>query len=106
MPRSIALFTSFLHLDQSGRVQAERPVFDAERDGWQVMTFHVETDADVHGDHWEVHSDADEVVACLAGGIRLCFHPERLGRKTRSSRRRAPPRQSPGEADRSTGTAE
>ncbi|NEE20196.1 cupin domain-containing protein [Streptomyces sp. SID7499] len=75
----IDLFASFLHLDQSGRVRAEQPVFDADRDGWQVMTFHVETDADVHGDHWEIHSDADEVVACLTGGIRLCFRPERRG---------------------------
>ncbi len=40
------------------------------------MTFHVETDADVHGDHWEVHPEAQEVVACLAGGIRLYFRPE------------------------------
>ncbi|MEU3486600.1 cupin domain-containing protein [Streptomyces massasporeus] len=49
----IDLFTSFVHLDQSGRVRAERPVFDA--------------------DH------ADEVVACLTGGIRLCFRPEQQG---------------------------
>ncbi|MFD7245041.1 hypothetical protein [Streptomyces massasporeus] len=54
-------------------------MFDADRDGWQVMTFHVETDADVHGDHWEIHSDADEVVACLTGGIRLRFRAERQG---------------------------
>ncbi|MCI3928907.1 cupin domain-containing protein [Streptomyces sp. AN091965] len=75
----IDLFASFIHLDQGGEVRAERPVFDAARDGWQVMTFHVETDADVHGDHWEVHPDAEEVVACLAGGIRLCFRPEEPG---------------------------
>ncbi|MEI5101875.1 cupin domain-containing protein [Streptomyces sp. PmtG] len=53
------------------------PVFDPEREGWQLMTFHVETDADVHADHWEVHADADEIVSCLTGGIRLCFRPER-----------------------------
>ncbi|MEU3088539.1 hypothetical protein ABZ703_19305, partial [Streptomyces massasporeus] len=64
----IDLFASFIHLDQGGRVRAERPVFDADRDGRQVMTFPVETDADVHGDHWEVHSDADEIAACLTGG--------------------------------------
>ncbi|MEU2912904.1 cupin [Streptomyces massasporeus] len=75
----IDLFASFIHLDQGGRVRAERPVFDADRDGRQVMTFPVETDADVHGDHWEVHSDADEIAACLTGGIRLCFRPERQG---------------------------
>ena len=75
----IDLFASFLHLDEGGRVRAEQPVFDPERDGWQVMTFHVETDADVHADHWEIHSAADEIVACLTGRIRLCFRPERPG---------------------------
>ncbi|MEY9485689.1 mannose-6-phosphate isomerase-like protein (cupin superfamily) [Streptomyces calvus] len=75
----IDLFASFLHLRQDGRVSAEQPVFEPERDGWQVMTFHVETDADVHGDHWEIHTSADEVVACLTGGIRLFFRPERPG---------------------------
>ncbi|WP_225800824.1 cupin domain-containing protein [Streptomyces sp. NK15101] len=77
----IDLFSSFIHLDQGGRVRAERPVFDSERDGWQLMTFHVETDADVHGDHWEVHPTADELVSCLTGGIRLCFRPEQPGGK-------------------------
>lgn len=43
------------------------------------MTFHVETDADVHADQWELHSDADEVVSCLTGGIRLRFRPEQSG---------------------------
>ncbi len=58
-------------------VRAERPAFDPEREGWQVMTFHVETDADVHGGHWGIHTAADEVVSCLTGGIRLYFRPER-----------------------------
>lgn len=75
----IDLFASFIHLEQGGQVRAGQPVFDAEQDGWQVMAFHVETDADVHADHWEVHSGADEVVSCLAGGIRLYFRPERPG---------------------------
>ncbi|WP_030670086.1 cupin domain-containing protein [Streptomyces sp. NRRL B-1347] len=75
----IDLFASFIRLDQGGQVRAERPVFDSAWDGWQVMTFHVETDADVHGDHWEMHPDAEEVVACLAGGIRLYFRPEESG---------------------------
>ncbi|CAL9280068.1 MULTISPECIES: cupin domain-containing protein [Streptomyces] len=75
----ISLFSSFIHLDQDGRVNAAQPVFDAERDGWQLMTFHVETDADVHGDHWEIHTEADELVSCLAGGIRLYFRPEQPG---------------------------
>ncbi|MFI8193270.1 cupin [Streptomyces sp. NPDC085946] len=77
----IDLFGSFVHLRRDGRVSAGQPVFDPERDGWQVMTFHVETDADVHGDHWEIHTAADEVVSCLTGGIRLAFRPERPGEK-------------------------
>ncbi|MET9433548.1 cupin [Streptomyces sp. NPDC006551] len=75
----IDLFASFIHLHQGGQVRAEQPVFDPERDGWQVMTFHVETDADIHGDHWEIHTAADEVVSCLTGGIRLYFRPEQPG---------------------------
>ncbi|MER7176320.1 cupin domain-containing protein [Streptomyces mesophilus] len=75
----IDLFMNFLHLDQDGRVRAEKPVFDPGRDGWQLMTFHVETEADVHGDHWEIHTAADEVVACLTGGIRLILRPEQQG---------------------------
>ena len=37
---------------------------DPERGGWQLNAFYVETAADVHADHWEVHPDADEVVSC------------------------------------------
>ncbi len=75
----IDLFSSFIHLDHGGQVSAERQEFDPERDGWQVMTFHVETEADLHADHWELHPDADEVVSCLTGGIRLYLRPERPG---------------------------
>ncbi|MGW9432145.1 cupin domain-containing protein [Streptomyces decoyicus] len=75
----IDLFASFIHLQQGGQVRAEQPAFDPDRDGWQLMTFHVETDADLHADHWEVHPDADEFVACLTGGIRLYFRPQQPG---------------------------
>ncbi|MEV0173106.1 cupin domain-containing protein [Streptomyces sp. NPDC050803] len=75
----IDLFSSFLHIRPGGQVRAEEPVFDPQREGWQVMTFHVETDADVHADHWEIHTEADEVVACLTGGIRLVLRPEQAG---------------------------
>ncbi|WP_327227144.1 cupin [Streptomyces platensis] len=74
----IDLFSSFIHLDDR-RVRAEPPSFDAERDGWQLMTFHVETDTDLHADHWEVHPDAEELVSCLTGGIRLVLRPEQPG---------------------------
>ncbi|WP_310725951.1 cupin domain-containing protein [Streptomyces sp. N2A] len=72
---TIDLFESFLHLRPDGQVHAEQPTFDPDRDGWQVMAFHVATDADLHADHWEIHPHADEVVSCLTGRIRLCFRP-------------------------------
>jgi quercetin dioxygenase-like cupin family protein len=72
----IDLFASDIHLHQGGRAQAEQRMFDAEREGWQLRAFHVQTDADVHADHWEVHPDGEEVVSCLAGAIRLYFRPE------------------------------
>ncbi|MFE6779901.1 cupin domain-containing protein [Streptomyces sp. NPDC057702] len=75
----IDLFATFVQLDQGGRARAKEPEFDHAGEGWQVMTFHAATDADVHGDHWEVHPHAEEVVSCLAGGIRLYFRPERAG---------------------------
>ncbi|GGY06658.1 cupin [Streptomyces hiroshimensis] len=75
----IDLFASFIHLDRSGRARAEQPAFDTERDGWQLMAFHVETGADLHADYWEVHPEADEVVACLTGAIRLYLRPEQPG---------------------------
>lgn len=75
----IDLFASFIHLQQDGQAHAEQPVFDFERNGWQLMAFHVETDADVHADHWEIHPNADEVVSCLTGALRLHFRPERPG---------------------------
>lgn len=75
----IDLFGTFIRLHPEGQVQPQRPVFDPTWDGWQVMTFHAETDADVHADHWEVHTEAEEVVACLAGGIRLSSRAEAPG---------------------------
>jgi mannose-6-phosphate isomerase-like protein (cupin superfamily) len=77
----IDLFASFLHLRQGGRIHAESQVFDSERDGWQLMAFHAKTDADVHADHWEIHPEAEEVVSCLIGKIRLYLRPERPGQQ-------------------------
>ena len=45
--------------------------------GRQLAAFRVTTDADVHADHWEVHDEAEEVVACLSGGLRLYLRGER-----------------------------
>ncbi|WP_307845136.1 cupin domain-containing protein [Planomonospora sp. ID67723] len=54
---------------------------DADRDGWQLRAFHAKTDADVHADHWEVHPEAEEVVSCLIGKMRLYLRPERPGQE-------------------------
>jgi mannose-6-phosphate isomerase-like protein (cupin superfamily) len=75
----IDLFASAIHLHQGGQAHAEQRKFRPERDGWQLRAFHVQTDADVHADHWEVHPDADEVVSCVTGAICLYFRPEPPG---------------------------
>jgi hypothetical protein len=75
----IDLFASSIHLLQGGRVHAEQRVFDPERDNWQLMAFRVETDADCHANQWEIHPNAEELVSCLTGGIRLYFRPEQPG---------------------------
>lgn len=46
-------------------------------DGRHLAAFHVRTDADVHADHWEVHTEGDELVSCLDGGLRMYFRGER-----------------------------
>jgi mannose-6-phosphate isomerase-like protein (cupin superfamily) len=63
---------SALHLDDGGRVCAEAPPrMSGDIDGWMVATFHAETMADVHADHWEIHPVAEEAVCVLAGRARL-----------------------------------
>ncbi|MFE3755609.1 cupin domain-containing protein [Nocardia tengchongensis] len=64
------------------RMLADGHVFDEERrmtgdiEGWTVATFHVESEADVHGDHWERHPASSELVTVLSGSIRLYLRPE------------------------------
>ncbi|HUR01969.1 MAG TPA: cupin [Nonomuraea sp.] len=78
---SIELFASSIHLHQGGKVHAERRTTDSDQDGWQLRAFHAKTDADVHADHWEVHPEAEEVVSCIIGKIRLYLRPERAGQE-------------------------
>ncbi|MFI6474907.1 cupin [Streptomyces sp. NPDC050516] len=76
----IDLFARFIHLGDGGQVRSEPQEFkDSASAGWHLMTFRVETAADVHADHWEVHPEAEELVSCLTGGIRLYFRAERHG---------------------------
>lgn len=70
----IDLFASALHIHPHGDVKAaERR--SSNSGAWQIATFHVETDADVHADHWEMHPEAEEAVCCLTGAVRLYFRP-------------------------------
>ncbi|MEU7488612.1 cupin [Streptomyces sp. NPDC042319] len=76
----VDLFASALHLCPDGDVRAaERRMTSSDSGTWHVATFHVETDSDVHADHWEMHPHAEEAVCCLTGGIRLCFRPAAPG---------------------------
>ncbi|MFH7595252.1 cupin domain-containing protein [Streptomyces racemochromogenes] len=73
----IDLFASALHIHPDGNVRAaERQMTSSDSGAWQLATFHVETGADVHADHWEMHPQAEEAVCCLTGGVRLYFRPD------------------------------
>ncbi|GGU76386.1 hypothetical protein GCM10010260_05750 [Streptomyces filipinensis] len=76
----VDLFSSMLDFRPDGGVRAgARRMTGGDPGVWQVAAFHVETDADVHADHWEVHPDAEEAVCCLAGGVRLYLRPTAEG---------------------------
>ncbi|MEV7603066.1 cupin domain-containing protein [Kitasatospora sp. NPDC089797] len=73
---AVDLFAAALHIRTDGGVRAAgRRTVDGDPGTWHLATFHVETDADVHADHWEMHPEADEAVCCLAGGVRVFFRP-------------------------------
>lgn len=58
---AIDLFALALTFHPDGDVRAgERRMDGSDSDAWQIATFHVETDADVHADHWEMHPSAEE----------------------------------------------
>ncbi|MBO2457625.1 cupin domain-containing protein [Actinomadura violacea] len=77
----IDLFASLLHFRQGGDIRAEKRTVCSGHDGWQLTAFHAKTDADVHADRWEVHPEAEEVVSCLIGKIRLYLRPEEPGQE-------------------------
>jgi mannose-6-phosphate isomerase-like protein (cupin superfamily) len=72
----IQLSASSLRLRRGGGIRAERDAQGSASDDWRLTVFHAKTAEDVHSDHWEVHPDADEVVSCLIGKIRLCLRAE------------------------------
>jgi mannose-6-phosphate isomerase-like protein (cupin superfamily) len=68
---------SGLRLQDGGTVEVENPPrMTGEQDGWMVANFHVESDEDVHADHWEIHPCGQEVVSVLAGQARLVLRAE------------------------------
>ncbi|MYX26627.1 cupin [Streptomyces sp. SID8381] len=76
----VDLFAAALHILPGGGVRAaERRMADGDPHTWHIATFHVETDADVHADHWEMHPEAEEAVCCLTGGVRLHLRPAEPG---------------------------
>lgn len=75
----IDLFASALTFHPDGAVRAAERRMTSDDGGWQIAAFHVETDEDVHADHWEVHPAAEEAVCCLSGGLRVYFRPEEPG---------------------------
>ncbi|GAA4596302.1 hypothetical protein GCM10023194_68150 [Planotetraspora phitsanulokensis] len=77
----IDLFASHISLHHGGEVHAARQAMDSDEDGWRLTAFHAKTVADVHGDHWEVHPEAEEVVSCLVGKISVYLRPEEPGQE-------------------------
>ncbi|MFD0905761.1 cupin [Actinomadura sediminis] len=77
----IDLFASPIHLRDGGTIHAARRTADPGRDGWRLTALHARTGADVRADHWEAHPEAEEIVSCLIGKIRLYLRPERPGQR-------------------------
>ncbi|GAA2212931.1 hypothetical protein GCM10009850_083930 [Nonomuraea monospora] len=75
----IELSASGIHLSRGGRIHAGARPADAGCDGWHLKSFHARTGADVHADHWQVNTEADEIMSCVIGMIRLYLRPERQG---------------------------
>ncbi|GAA3200003.1 cupin [Nonomuraea roseoviolacea] len=77
----IELSASGIHLSRGGRIHAGARPADAGRDGWHLKAFHARTGSDVHADHWHANTEADEIVSCVIGKIRLYLRPQRQGRQ-------------------------
>jgi mannose-6-phosphate isomerase-like protein (cupin superfamily) len=76
---TVDLTTEQLVFDPHGTVRAERGRTATDDPDWRLAIVRVETDDDVHADHWERHTLGDEAVACLRGGLRLHLRADRPG---------------------------
>ncbi len=72
----IDMLARAIHFHPDGAVRDEAVRKAGDPGGWQLTTFHAETDEDVHADHWEIHPSAEELVCCLTGAMRLILRPE------------------------------
>lgn len=70
-PTPVDLFARGIRILPDGRVFDEERRMTGDVEGWTLAAFRVATDAEVHGDHWEMHPGGEELVAVLSGGIRL-----------------------------------
>ncbi|WP_327149679.1 cupin domain-containing protein [Nocardia sp. NBC_01329] len=75
MTSSIDMFARALSFHPDGRVRDGERRMSEGTDGWQLATFHVETDTEIHADHWEMHPASEEAVCCLSGALRLYLRP-------------------------------
>jgi hypothetical protein len=71
------LLMSIVRLSASGEIHAGRRSVDG--DGWRLRVLHAKTATDVHGGRWELHPEADELVSCIVGKIRLYLRGEGRG---------------------------
>jgi mannose-6-phosphate isomerase-like protein (cupin superfamily) len=67
----LELFEVGLRFEADGAVVAGPRRMDGGPAVWQVASFRVACDDDVHGDYWEKHPPAEEAVCCLRGGLRV-----------------------------------
>ncbi|MEV4439965.1 cupin [Streptomyces sp. NPDC049577] len=70
-PTALDIFARVIRFHPDGSMLDDEFRMTDGLEGWQLATFHAETDEDVHADHWEIHHSADELVCCLSGAMRL-----------------------------------
>lgn len=73
---TIELFSKGVSILPDGRMSVGERRMNGDVDGWTVATFHVETDAEVHSDMWEMHPSGEELVSVLSGSARIYLRPE------------------------------
>ncbi|MFB4290047.1 cupin [Nonomuraea sp. ATR24] len=74
----IDLYASAVHLGQGGEIHTGDPDADPGRDWWRLTATYARSGDDRLG-RWTVHPEAETVVSCLIGKIRLYVRPERPG---------------------------